>query len=172
MLRKWLMIIGLRKNLIGILVFSTGIFHACQDEVVQDIPQMHFNEFETFLQKSNDTVYIINFWATWCKPCLKELPDFERIREEYSDHKVEVILVSLDFPAQYENVLVPFVAEKELRSKVIQLIDVDANKWIGKVSEDWSGAIPATLVYKGSDRSFHESVMTYEQLKSIVESKL
>jgi len=156
----------------GLLIFFTGIFYACQNEGVQEIPQMDFNQFEPFLQKENDTVYVINFWATWCKPCLSELPDFERIRDEYSNQKVEIILVSLDFPNQYEDVLVPFVSERNLRSKVIHLTDVDANKWIGNVSEYWSGAIPATLIYKAEDRSFHESVMTYEQLKSIVETKL
>lgn len=145
---------------------------SCGHEQVQGIPQMNFGEFKSYLEKDNDTVYVVNFWATWCKPCLKELPDFEKVNAEYSHRKVAVILVSLDFPNKHDDLLVPFVKDNNLKSRVLHLTDVDANKWIGKVSEEWSGAIPATLVYKGSDRTFHESVMTYEQLKSIVESKL
>jgi thiol-disulfide isomerase/thioredoxin len=163
-LNKWVCVILL-------LVISWSI-SSCSYEQEQGIPQMDFSEFEPYLEKENDTVYVVNFWATWCKPCLKELPDFEKVNAEYSQRKVEVILVSLDFPNQHDNLLVPFVKDNNLKSRVLHLTDVDANKWIGKVSEEWSGAIPATLVYKGSDRTFHESVMTYEQLKSIVESKL
>jgi thiol-disulfide isomerase/thioredoxin len=163
-LNKWVCVILL-------LVISWSI-SSCGYEQEQGIPQMDFSEFEPYLEKENDTVYVVNFWATWCKPCLKELPDFEKVNAEYSQRKVEVILVSLDFPNQHDNLLVPFVKDNNLKSRVLHLTDVDANKWIGKVSEEWSGAIPATLVYKGSDRTFHESVMTYEQLKSIVESKL
>jgi thiol-disulfide isomerase/thioredoxin len=158
-------------QLILFLIISLGIT-SCGNEKERGIPQMDFGEFESYLKKENDTVYVVNFWATWCKPCLNELPDLEKVNAEYSDRKVEVILVSLDFPNQHDDLLVPFVEENNLKSRVLHLTDVDANKWIGKVSEDWSGAIPATLIYKGSDRTFHESVMTYEQLKTIVESKL
>jgi thiol-disulfide isomerase/thioredoxin len=157
--------------LVLFLVGSAAIF-SCGKKVDQGIPRMNFSEFEPLLHHNNDTVYVINFWATWCKPCLKELPDFERVNEEFKNEKVTIILVNLDFPNKHDELLVPFVFENRLQSKVIHLIDVDANKWIGKVSEEWSGAIPATLVYKGSEREFHESVMTYDQLRSIVESKL
>ncbi|MEZ5148962.1 MAG: hypothetical protein R2759_18295 [Bacteroidales bacterium] len=91
---------------------------------------------------------------------------------EYEDQKVSVILVSLDFPNKYEQLLLPFVKEKNLQSQIIHLTDVDANAWIDKVSPEWSGAIPATLIYKGNDRGFYESQMNFEKLKSIVKTKL
>ncbi|MCB0806749.1 MAG: redoxin domain-containing protein [Bacteroidales bacterium] len=135
------------------------------------IPRMDFDTFESLLHKDNDTLYIVNFWATWCKPCVKELPDFEKIRTEYNGQKVSVLLVSLDFPNKHEELLIPFVDKNNLQSEVIHLIDVDANKWIDKVSSSWSGAIPATLIYKGEFRKFHEGQMSYEELKTIVESE-
>ena len=145
---------------------------ACSIDKTKQIPQMDFETFEPLLHQQNDTVYVINFWATWCKPCVKELPDFEKIKAEYKDQKVRVILVSLDFPNKYEELLLPFVENKALQCEVIHLTDVDANKWIDKVSPDWSGAIPATVIYKGKEQEFFEAQMNYEKLKSIIETKL
>ncbi|NMH87896.1 TlpA disulfide reductase family protein [Flavivirga algicola] len=125
-----------------------------------------YKGFEKFLKKKDDKIYVINFWATWCKPCVKELPYFEKLNEQYSDKNVEVILVSLDFPHLYESKLKPFIKKKNLKSKVIALDDADMNSWIPKVDEDWSGAIPATLIYKNEASKFFEGSFTYETLET------
>ena len=133
-------------------------------------------DFETFqnkvLQKNNDTTYVVNFWATWCKPCVKELPYFERINKEYADKKVKVILASLDFPNKVQSQVVPFIKKNELHSEIVLLDDADANSWIPKVSEDWSGAIPATVIYKKENRMFYEKSFTYEELKTEIQKLL
>ncbi len=136
------------------------------------VPQVEFEELESLLNRSGDTVYVINFWATWCKPCVEELPSFERVHEEYRDKKFRMILVSLDMPAKYEDQLLPFIEEHGLKPEVIHLAEVNANNWIDRVEPSWSGAIPATLIYKGNDRSFYERKLDYQELKQIVESKL
>ncbi len=158
--------------ILGLFIFAYAGLSLWTPKEKGGIPKMDFNAFEPILHQDNDTVYVINFWATWCKPCVKELPDFEKLNAEYKNQKVKVILVSLDFPNQHEQLLVPFVEENRLRSGIIHLTDVDANKWINKVDPGWSGAIPATLVYKGKNREFHEAQLNYEKLKSIVEPKL
>ena len=133
---------------------------------------LSFNDFEPHLHFSNDTTYLVNFWASWCNPCVKELPAFEKIGEEYSEKPVKVLLVSLDFPKQIETRLVPFIEKNGIRSDVLVLNDPDANKWIDRVDPAWSGSIPATLIYNSESRVFHEGVYSYEDLKKIVESKL
>jgi len=133
-------------------------------------------DFETFqkkiLQKNNDTTYVVNFWATWCKPCVKELPYFERINKEYADKKVKVILASLDFPNKVQSQVVPFIKKNKLHSEIVLLDDADANSWIPKVSEEWSGAIPATVIYKDDSRKFYEKSFTYEELKTEIQKLL
>ena len=124
--------------------------------------------FEAFLNKKNDKVYVINFWATWCAPCVKELPYFEKLNSEYKNKNVEVILVSLDFPHLYDKKLKPFIKDKNLLSKVIALDDVDMNSWIPKVDESWSGSIPATIIYKNDNRKFYEQSFNYEELEKEV----
>jgi len=137
-----------------------------------DLEVYDFKGFEKFLNQSDDKVYVVNFWATWCAPCIKELPYFEALNESYSNKNVEVLLVSLDFPKNYEKKLVPYIEKEHLKSKVIALNDPDANSWIQKVNEDWSGAIPATLIYSKNKRQFYEKSFSYDELKTEVEQFL
>ncbi len=135
-----------------------------EDSVQLDI--YDFNGFKKFLTKKDDKIYVINFWATWCAPCVKELPYFEKLNTQFADKNVEVILVSLDFPHLYESKLKPFIVENHLKSKVIALDDVDMNAWIPQVNKDWSGSIPATIIYKNDDSKFFEQSFTYESLEN------
>lgn len=150
----------------------SALLNACKQDKPVEVTRMDFSQFEPHLQKSADTVYIINFWATWCKPCIKELPDFEKINQDYKDKNVKVYLVSLDFPDKHDELLIPFIKEHKIKSEVIHLTDTDANQWIDKVSPFWSGAIPATVIYKGNSREFYEKTLTFDELKKIVESKI
>ncbi len=124
-----------------------------------------FKSFESFLQRQTDTTYVVNFWATWCQPCVAELPNFEKVTSEYKNQKVKVILVSLDMKKQIESNLIPFIKKKNLQSQVVHLGDPDANAWIGKVDSTWSGAIPATVIYNRNKRKFYEQSFTFEQLQ-------
>jgi thiol-disulfide isomerase/thioredoxin len=125
-----------------------------------------FNGFKKFLNQNDDKIHVINFWATWCAPCIKELPFFEKLNTEYANKNVEVLFVSLDFPHLYDSKLKPFIVENHIKSKVIALDDVDMNTWIPQVNKDWSGSIPATIIYKNDDSKFFEKSFTYETLES------
>jgi len=123
-----------------------------------------YEGLESYLDASDATVHVVNFWATWCKPCVKELPHFEKLRAAYMTDDVKVILVSLDFPDQIER-LTKFIEKRNIRSEVVFLDDGNANSWIPKVDKNWSGAIPATIMYNDERRSFHEQSFTYEELE-------
>ncbi len=132
-----------------------------------------FSSLEGIFKKQNDTTYVINFWATWCKPCVKELPYFEKLTETYRNDKVRVILVSLDFPKDLERKLIPFLEKWDLQSEVAVLIDSRQQEWIDKVDPSWGGAIPATLVYRSGERTFLEgSFENYEQLDEMLRSHM
>jgi thiol-disulfide isomerase/thioredoxin len=127
-----------------------------------------FESFKPLLSMQNDTLYVINFWATWCTPCVKELPHFEKITQKYKNKKVKVILVSLDFKNQLNEVLFPFLQKKQLQSKVILLSDSNADYWINQVSKDWTGAIPATIIRRNKEFSFYEKSFEFNELDSLV----
>jgi thiol-disulfide isomerase/thioredoxin len=140
-------------------------------QTVADIPEYDYEGLEPLLHRKDDNVYVVNFWATWCKPCVAELPYFEEIYDQYSGSNVEIILVSLDFPQQFETRLVPFIQENQIKSEVVILNDPKENEWIDKISKEWSGAIPATLVYNRNLRQFYEqSFHSAQEIENIVES--
>ena len=113
-----------------------------------------FDDFEKAIIKNDDNVYVINFWATWCAPCVKELPYFEKLHQE--NKNVKVILVSIDSRKDFEKKLLPFIERKKITANVVMLSDIDYNTWLPKIDKDWSGSIPATLILYGKKKSFAE----------------
>ncbi|WP_231481196.1 TlpA disulfide reductase family protein [Sediminibacter sp. Hel_I_10] len=152
---------------------SSNQANVSSSEIATDSLEVYdFNGLEKYLNRSDDKIYVVNFWATWCAPCVKELPYFEQLNVEYAKDNVEVILVSLDFPSKYDSNLKPYIREKQLKSKVIALNDTDSNTWIPKVDENWSGAIPATIIYNKDKRKFYEKSFDYQALEKEVKQFL
>ena len=130
---------------------------------------MTFDEFEHHIRQQNDTTYVVNFWATWCKPCVAELPWFEQLIPAVKDQPVKVLLVSMDFPKQIKNKLIPFVKERHLEKSVVALADMDYNEWIDKVSTEWDGAIPFTLIYNKEKQQIKLGELDgYEELEELL----
>ena len=157
-----------------IIILSLFAFMSCKKHDTEkmsvkqtqndEIEVYNFKEFELFLEEDKDQIYVINFWATWCKPCIQELPYFEAAQNKHKD--VKVILLSLDFPNKLQNQLIPFVKKNSIQSQVILLDDPHENEWIPKVDSTWSGAIPATLMIKGSKRKFYERSFNEKELEN------
>ncbi len=152
------------KNIIFLLLFSFFIKGEKSVEVLK------WPQLKTILENDNGKVKIVNFWATWCKPCMQELPDFEKINLEYKDKNVEVLLVSLDQAALANTRVKASLEKNNITARVVLLDEVDFNKWINNIDSTWSGAIPATLVIyqKKNIRQFHEKQFSYAELKQII----
>ncbi len=158
-----------RRVLLGVFVLMVLIFASCkQNDKDLHIPVYDYSGLEPFLNKDNDTLYVVNFWATWCAPCIKEWPYFEELSKEYSNQKLDILMVSLDFPNQLDKSLYPFVKNRKSDLKVVLLDDPAQNIWIDKINAGWSGAIPATLVYKGKNRVFIEGPVEYSDLVNAI----
>lgn len=134
-----------------------------KENVNQDIPVYDFSEFEPLIYTESDKTYLINFWAMWCAPCVKELPYIEEFAAKHPD--IEVILVSLDFPKDIETKLKPFLKKNTITQKVVLLDDADANAWIDKIDPNWSGAIPFTIMFNKNERLFYER--SFENLEDL-----
>lgn len=137
----------------------------------QKVPVMTFTEAEKLWTNATDTLYLVNYWATWCKPCIEELPDFLKLNEEYKSRKFKMILVSLDFPQHIESRVIPFMKKNGIQAQVI-LLDDDANTWINKVNSNWDGSIPVTQIIYKNKKEFYNKTLNYSDLKQIVEPKL
>jgi thiol-disulfide isomerase/thioredoxin len=130
-----------------------------------DLEIYDYDGLEPLINKKDDKLHVVNFWATWCAPCVKELPYFEALNQKYKDQGVEFLLVSLDFPRNYDTKLKPFIKNKDLKSKVVAFDDVDQNRWIPAINEKWSGALPATIIYNKNKRQFYERSFTQDELE-------
>ena len=122
---------------------------------------------------SKDTVYIVNFWATWCAPCVAELPEFNALQNDYKDKPVKVLLVSLDFREDYPK-LGRFLERKKMTPEVVWLSDTNPNDYIPKVDNSWQGSIPATVVVAPGKqyKKFIEGSITERQIKAIADRAL
>jgi len=141
-------------------------------EVAEDslsVQVLNYDQLKPLLHNGSDTTYVVNFWATWCAPCVQELPFFLELDSMYRDQPFKLILVSLDFKKDYLRKLEPFVREKKIAQYVVVLEDNRANYWIDDIDPSWSGAIPATLVYRADRRAFFERTFHHvNELSTIV----
>ncbi|QNM86931.1 redoxin family protein [Polaribacter pectinis] len=166
------------KKSIFIAILFLGLFSCKKEEKVADFKKVTsvesytYNELKPLLEKKDSKTYVINFWATWCGPCVKELPYFEKINEEYKNKNVEVILVSLDFPKHVEKKLIPYINTKKLQSKVVLLDDANEDFWIKDIDSTWSGAIPATIIYNKNKRKFYKKSFDFETLENELQTYL
>lgn len=136
----------------------------------QKIEKIGIPELEKILASPADELHVINFWATWCPPCVTELPYFEELSKEYKDKGVRFILISLDFPSQIETKLIPFLNKNKITADVRVMTNLDYNSWIEKVDESWQGNIPVTLLFNNSKKIkyFHPSEVTEKELTGLI----
>lgn len=155
------------NNQICILIFFiSNLSYGQQAEVIK------FDKLDDIIHRETDKVTVINFWATWCGPCIKELPYFEEVNTAYSK-VVDVNLISVDFASKIELVNA-FITKKKLKSTVYLLDEIDYNSWIDRVDSSWSGAIPATLIIDNMtlERRFIEGELKEGELEKYIEEFL
>lgn len=150
------------------LFLPISIFFLQIDGNDNDLKIISYPEFEEMVDTPSNQIKVYNFWATWCAPCIKEMPHFEKVNKD--DQDIDLYFISLDDGRKTERVT-NFINKRNIQAPVYLLDDIDYNKWISKVHDDWSGAIPATLfVDAKGNKHFYEGEMSEEELKSIINS--
>lgn len=136
----------------------------------QSIPKWKIEDVVKSYSGKNDTVYVVNFWATFCKPCIAEIPDFIRIVEKYKTQKVKLLLVSLDLPSYYPARIAAFAKKNNYRTNIVWLNETNADHFCPAIDAKWSGAIPSTLIVNNSTgyRKFVEDQVSAEDFERYV----
>jgi thiol-disulfide isomerase/thioredoxin len=122
------------------------------------------------LELKSDNIQVINFWATWCAPCVKELPLFEKLNAEHRPNvKVTLVSMDLDLDPSPDKVY-KFINRKNIQSEVLLLNETDSNSWINKIEKQWSGALPATIVINQhtGQRKFVEKELHEGDLEKLI----
>lgn len=133
----------------------------------QEIKSIKITDLEKTIAE-NRTSLIINFWATWCQPCIEEIPYFQAEVAKHQADSLQLILVSLDMKEMYPKRLSSFVKKRKINARVVFLDETNADYFCPKVDEKWSGAIPASLFInnKTGYRKFVEDQLPEEELKN------
>ncbi|MDN3585273.1 TlpA disulfide reductase family protein [Pedobacter aquatilis] len=126
------------------------------------------DDLDKRILSGKDTTYVVNFWATWCAPCVAELPNFEKLNVSNFKKPVKVILVSLDFKSKLQKQVIPFVKKNNLKSEVFLLNELDQQQYIERIDKKWSGAIPATLFVNKKVRRFYEQEFSEAELRKVL----
>jgi thiol-disulfide isomerase/thioredoxin len=143
---------------------------ACKSPERNSVEIIKIDGLQKLLKEENHKLHIINFWATWCKPCVKELPQFAELARTHPE--LSISLVSLDFVQDLETKVYPFLDKKDIDLRVLLIDELDYNLWIDLVDPSWSGAIPATLIIEPGTghRKFLEKEFENNELEFEIQS--
>jgi thiol-disulfide isomerase/thioredoxin len=167
------------KNPLTLPKFLTGLLLAlalCIGNTAssQNIKKVKIEEIADYIAKS-DHPLVISFWATWCAPCVKEIPYFIEEIKKYKEQNAELILVSLDFADAYPSKIASFVKKNNYEASFFWLNETNADHFCPVIDKKWNGSIPSSLFVnnKKSYRKFYERQLTDRQfaveMKELVE---
>ena len=142
-------------------------------ETTRATPFITADELSRRLVISGDSVLLVNFWATWCKPCVAELPYIEQFAKANADKKIKVLLVSLDFKNSIDTRLKSFIQTKGIKSEVVVIDQTNADTWMPKIEKRWGGAIPISLLYTKDKKVFgNREFESYEDLNTWINAEV
>ncbi len=155
-----------------LLLFTLTAF--CIVANSQTIAKWKIEEVVNSFSAKNDTVYIVSFWATFCKPCNEEIPDFIRIVDKYKNQKIKLLLVSLDLPSYVAVKLPAFIKKNNYKTNHVWLNETDADRFCPMIDTKWSGAIPATIIVNNNTgyKKFTEDQMSADDFEKTIKEAM
>jgi thiol-disulfide isomerase/thioredoxin len=119
------------------------------------VPLLGYDLLAPMLRPVADTLLVVNFWATWCQPCVEELPAFLEAADSAHGRPVRFLLVSMDLERAHE-ALPDFLRSHRITLPVVHLIEARPDRWIPQIDSTWTGSLPATMFVRGSKKTFEE----------------
>lgn len=139
----------------------------------QSIKRWKMDDLLSYADK-NDSALVINFWATFCGPCIEEIPYFHSITALYKKQAVKLLLVSLDFKEYYPQKILDFAKKRKYTAEIAWLDEEKPDEFCPKVDSTWTGSMPATLFInkKTGYRKFVEAEMKPGDLEKEIKRML
>jgi thiol-disulfide isomerase/thioredoxin len=143
-------------------LIAIGVSFLVIGSIASDTPRLvDASDVKEIVASHEGEVVLLNFWATWCPPCVREFPELVEVEKEYRGRGVAVISVSIDFPEKLEKELLPFLEEHQPDFEVYLKKDGDVTVFTRTIDPEWKGTLPATFFY---DRQGRSSVKRYSEM--------
>lgn len=114
----------------------------------QDVmPLSSVKDLETLRDSKKGKVVLVNFWASWCRPCVAEIPGLIKLYNNYKDSGFEIIFISVDVPEDIQSKVAPFLKSKGVDFTTYYNQFDKTDDLINFFDKNWQGAIPSTYIY-------------------------
>ncbi len=158
-----------RIRIFSVLLFAMVCFYSTsysQDVTMITTPE----EMKAIIEANKGSVILVNFWATWCPPCVKEFPDILKLNKEYSEKGLKVVFVSLDDASETESKLKPFLKKQGVDFVTYQGIFPKPEDLTDVIDKSWGGEIPVTYFYdrEGKKAASFSGSKKYEEFEKAV----
>jgi thiol-disulfide isomerase/thioredoxin len=104
-------------------------------------------DFGKFKDSAKGKVLVLNFWATWCGPCVAEFPELVALDAKYRDKGMKLVGITADDPDDVQPKVIPFIKKHQVKFDIIRQDTDDPEEMLNQITKDWNGVIPATFVY-------------------------
>ncbi len=104
-------------------------------------------EIRALIDAGKGQVVVMNFWATWCPPCVKEMPEFAKFWHEFDGNGVTFLSFTADFAATKDSVVLPFMKSYEIPFPVRIMAVDNPDDLAQELPVEWDGALPATFIF-------------------------
>jgi thiol-disulfide isomerase/thioredoxin len=112
----------------------------------QKLAPLDESGYRALLKSSAGNVVLVDFWATWCAPCRKEMPLLAKLDARLRAKRFKLITVSADEPEQ-QQAAADFLAKSSISGAAYLRRAQDDDKFISSIEPKWSGALPALFLY-------------------------
>jgi thiol-disulfide isomerase/thioredoxin len=139
----------------------------------QQVKSVKITELEKTIKESK-TPLIVNFWATFCVPCLQEIPYFQEIASQYKSNDVSLVFVSLDMKEAYPVKVNNMAKKLNLTYPVVWLNETNADYFCPRIDTTWTGGMPSSLFVNNATgyHKFLEEPLSKEKLEKEIQVML
>ncbi|HLB31448.1 MAG TPA: redoxin family protein [Gammaproteobacteria bacterium] len=137
-----------------------------------EVAAVNADEIKSIISENKGKVVVLNFWATWCPPCIKEFPDIIKLYDQYESKGLQVIAISMNEPDELEDIA-EFLGKHNPRFPVYRAASTE-EEFYSEFEEQWWGEMPMTMIYDkaGNVAMMHKKALSFEEFEQDVSSLL
>jgi thiol-disulfide isomerase/thioredoxin len=154
-------------------IFIVAFFFLAAGIRAQQVRSIKVTDLQKTIKESKGPL-IVNFWATFCVPCIQEIPYFQEMTEKYKAKGVSLLLVSLDLKEAYPSKIISTAGKLNFTAPIVWLNETNADYFCPKIDTSWTGGMPSSLFVNNATgyHKFFEDQLSRERLEKEIQAML